>query len=37
VFGWENPAWARPGGSGPYERWHWEYTKGVMADGEYFG
>jgi hypothetical protein len=37
VFGWENPAWAQPGGSGPYERWHWEYTKGVMADGEYFG
>jgi hypothetical protein len=37
VFGWENPAWARPGGSGPYERWHWEYTKGVMADGEYYG
>ncbi|WP_454049336.1 M15 family metallopeptidase [Cellulomonas sp. Marseille-Q8402] len=37
VFGWENPSWARPGGSGPYERWHWEYTKGVMADGEYYG
>lgn len=37
VFGWENPAWAKPGGSGPYERWHWEYTKGVMADGEYYG
>ncbi|WP_282945528.1 M15 family metallopeptidase [Cellulomonas endometrii] len=37
VFGWENPAWAQPGGSGPYERWHWEYTKGVMADGEYYG
>jgi hypothetical protein len=37
LFGWENPAWAKPGGSGPYERWHWEYTKGVMADGEYYG
>lgn len=37
VFGWENPSWAKPGGSGPYERWHWEYTKGVMADGEYYG
>jgi len=33
VFGWENPDWARPGGSGPYERWHWEYTKGVLAAG----
>lgn len=37
AFGWENPAWARPGGSGPYERWHWEYTKGVQEDGEYYG
>lgn len=37
IYGWENPAWAQPGGSGPHERWHWEYTKGVMADGEYFG
>ncbi len=31
VFGWDNPDWARQGGSGPYERWHWEYTKGVLA------
>ncbi|MDM7832463.1 D-alanyl-D-alanine carboxypeptidase family protein [Cellulomonas edaphi] len=37
AFGWENPSWARPGGSGPYERWHWEYLKGVKADGEYYG
>lgn len=37
TFGFENPAWARPGGSGPYERWHWEYLKGVKADGEYYG
>lgn len=37
TFGWENPAWARPGGSGPFEKWHWEYTKGVKADGEYYG
>ncbi|WP_197021629.1 D-alanyl-D-alanine carboxypeptidase family protein [Cellulomonas sp. HZM] len=36
-FGWENPSWAKPGGSGPYERWHWEYSKGVKADGEYYG
>ena len=26
----------RPGGSGPHEKWHWEYTKGVMEDGEYY-
>ncbi|GIG28259.1 hypothetical protein Cma02nite_08590 [Cellulomonas marina] len=37
VFGWENPDWAQPGGSGPYERWHWEYLTGVKADGEYYG
>ena len=37
AFGWQNPSWARAGGSGPYERWHWEYLKGVMADGEYYG
>ncbi|WP_199521204.1 M15 family metallopeptidase [Jiangella anatolica] len=24
-FGWENPDWARPGGSTP-EPWHWEFT-----------
>ena len=26
-FGWDNPAWARPGGSKP-EPWHWEYVRG---------
>ncbi|WP_162616453.1 M15 family metallopeptidase [Xylanimonas allomyrinae] len=26
AFGWENPDWARPGGSKP-EPWHWEYTR----------
>ncbi|WP_426594883.1 M15 family metallopeptidase [Cellulomonas sp. McL0617] len=36
AYGWANPAWAQPGGSGPYERWHWEYTKAVKADGEYY-
>ena len=24
-YGWQNPAWARRFGSGPYEPWHWEY------------
>ena len=37
AFGWENPSWARPGGSGPFEKWHWEYTKGVQETGEYYG
>jgi D-alanyl-D-alanine carboxypeptidase len=27
-FGFENPAWAQRGGSGPYEPWHWEYVAG---------
>lgn len=26
VYGWVNPAWARAGGRGPYEPWHWEYV-----------
>lgn len=24
-YGWDNPDWARKGGSGPYEPWHWEF------------
>ncbi len=36
AYGWANPAWAQPGGSGPHEKWHWEYTKAVQADGEYY-
>lgn len=31
AFGWENPAWARKGGSGFYEPWHWEYVPGRDA------
>ena len=27
--GWDNPQWAQPGGSGPYEPWHWEFTTAV--------
>jgi D-alanyl-D-alanine carboxypeptidase len=30
-FGWDNPDWARSGGSGPYEPWHWEYVAGQPA------
>lgn len=33
TFGWDNPAWARRGGSGPYEPWHWEYVPGTTALG----
>lgn len=36
AYGWVNPEWAKPGGSGPHEKWHWEFIKGVMADGEYY-
>ncbi len=27
-YGFDNPEWARPGGSGPREPWHWEYLTG---------
>lgn len=27
-YGWDNPEWARPGGSMP-EAWHWEYIPGT--------
>jgi hypothetical protein len=37
LYDFENPSWARDGGSGPHERWHWEYLKGVIEDGEYYG
>lgn len=30
LYGWENPDWAKKGGSGPHEPWHWEYTRGVQ-------
>ncbi|MBL8931553.1 MAG: M15 family metallopeptidase [Kineosporiaceae bacterium] len=34
-FGWVNPEWAGPGGSGAYEPWHWEYADGVgSAEGK---
>ncbi|PFG32598.1 D-alanyl-D-alanine carboxypeptidase-like protein [Sanguibacter antarcticus] len=29
LYGWDNPAWARPGGSGATEPWHWELTEAV--------
>lgn len=27
VFGWKHPDWARRGGAGPYEPWHWEFQE----------
>ena len=33
VYGWHNPPWARRGGSGPYEPWHWEYLQGTVEMG----
>lgn len=36
IFGYEVPGWARPGGNGPTEPWHWEFTEAVKADGNYF-
>lgn len=37
TFGWENPPWARRGGSGPYEPWHWEYVPGTLEKGTAWG
>jgi hypothetical protein len=31
--GWEHPSWAGPGGAGPLEPWHWEYTGAPPATG----
>jgi len=28
AYGWDNPDWALPGGSGPTEPWHWEFLAG---------
>jgi zinc D-Ala-D-Ala carboxypeptidase len=33
-YGWRNPDWARPGGSGPREGWHWEWNCDVEAGCE---
>jgi hypothetical protein len=37
LYGIANPDWAKPGGSGPHERWHWEFTAAVEADNSYTG
>lgn len=33
VYGWVNPSWAKRGGAGAYEPWHWEYLPGTTALG----
>lgn len=33
AYGWTNPLWARAGGSGAYEPWHWEYVPGTTSMG----
>ncbi|WP_426561799.1 D-alanyl-D-alanine carboxypeptidase family protein [Angustibacter sp. McL0619] len=36
-FGWDNPAWARPGTGSRPEPWHWEFVEGeskTQASGE---
>jgi hypothetical protein len=34
AYGWENPTWARSGGGGPYEPWHWEYMPGEQGQSK---
>lgn len=36
AYGWVNPNWAKRGGSGAYEPWHWEYLPGTTAMGTNF-
>jgi zinc D-Ala-D-Ala carboxypeptidase len=36
-YGWTNPDWAQPGGSGPREAWHWEWNCGVEVGCESSG
>ncbi|WP_182111693.1 MULTISPECIES: M15 family metallopeptidase [unclassified Actinotalea] len=33
TFGWDNPEWARKGGSGAFEPWHWEFVPGTAEMG----
>lgn len=33
ALGWDNPGWARSGGIGPYEPWHWEFEGGAISYG----
>ncbi len=33
TYGWANPAWAKSGGTGPHEPWHWEFFPGTIAKG----
>jgi len=33
AYGFDNPDWARSGGLGPHEPWHWEYLPGEATTG----
>ncbi|MHA7134606.1 M15 family metallopeptidase [Oerskovia turbata] len=33
LYGWANPSWAKRGGGGAYEPWHFEFTEGVIEHG----
>jgi hypothetical protein len=33
AYGFDNPDWARTGGTGPHEPWHWEYLPGEADTG----
>ncbi|WP_251150283.1 D-alanyl-D-alanine carboxypeptidase family protein [Cellulosimicrobium sp. Marseille-Q4280] len=33
TYGWANPPWAKRGGGGAYEPWHFEFTEGVEEMG----
>jgi zinc D-Ala-D-Ala carboxypeptidase len=33
TYGWANPPWAKRGGGGAYEPWHFEFTQGVEEMG----
>lgn len=37
AYGWQNPTWAKRGGSGAYEPWHFEFVPGVQEKGKWYG
>lgn len=37
AYGWQNPGWAKRGGSGAYEPWHFEFVPGVQEKGKWYG
>ncbi|WP_125776807.1 M15 family metallopeptidase [Antribacter gilvus] len=37
AYGWQNPSWAKRGGVGAYEPWHFEFVPGVQEKGKWYG